>query len=40
VDRRKDGIVVRGAKTSITNAAMCDEIVVIPGRDLTEKDAG
>jgi aromatic ring hydroxylase len=39
VDRRKDGIVVRGAKTSITNAAMCDEIVVIPGRGLTEKDA-
>jgi len=39
VEKRKDGIIVRGAKTSITNAAMCDEIVVIPGRGLTEKDA-
>ncbi|HNT91591.1 MAG: 4-hydroxyphenylacetate 3-hydroxylase N-terminal domain-containing protein [Smithellaceae bacterium] len=39
VDKREDGIIVRGAKTSITNAAICDEIVVIPGRGLTEKDA-
>ncbi len=38
-EKRKDGIVVRGAKTCITNAAMCDELVVIPGRGLTEKDA-
>jgi 4-hydroxybutyryl-CoA dehydratase/vinylacetyl-CoA-Delta-isomerase len=39
VEKKKDGIVVRGAKASITNGAVCDEIVVIPGRGLTEKDA-
>lgn len=39
VEKRRDGIVVRGAKTSITGVAVCDEILVIPGRGLTEKDA-
>lgn len=38
VERKKEGIVVRGAKASITNGAVCDEIIVIPGRGLTEND--
>ena len=39
VEKKKDGIVVRGAKSCITNGAVSDELVVIPGRGLTEKDA-
>ncbi len=38
VDVRSDGIVVRGAKISITMAAYADEIIVIPTRAMTEKD--
>jgi len=39
IERRKDGIVVRGAKCSISHAVVCDEIVVVPNRGLTEKDS-
>jgi len=39
VERRKDGIVVCGAKASISHAAVCEELIVVPGRGLTEKDA-
>ena len=38
VEENKDGIVVRGAKISITMAAIADEIIVIPTRALIEKD--
>jgi 4-hydroxyphenylacetate 3-monooxygenase/4-hydroxybutyryl-CoA dehydratase/vinylacetyl-CoA-Delta-isomerase len=38
VERRHDGIVVRGAKNNITMAANADEIIVIPTRAMTEKD--
>jgi 4-hydroxybutyryl-CoA dehydratase/vinylacetyl-CoA-Delta-isomerase len=36
---RSDGIVVTGAKAHTTQAAVADEIVVIPTRAMTEKDA-
>ncbi|MFA6220789.1 MAG: 4-hydroxyphenylacetate 3-hydroxylase N-terminal domain-containing protein [Desulfomonilaceae bacterium] len=35
VERRSDGIVVRGCKVHITFAAVADEIVVVPTRSLT-----
>ncbi len=38
VDVRDDGIIVRGAKISITMAACADEIIVLPTRALTEQD--
>ena len=38
VDIRDDGIIVRGAKISITMAAYADEIIVIPTRALREQD--
>ena len=38
VDIRNDGIVVRGAKISITMAAYADEIIVLPTRALKEDD--
>lgn len=38
VDKRSDGIVVRGAKEHITGAAASHEIYVMPSRMLTEKD--
>ena len=38
VEKRDDGIVVRGAKISITMAAYADEIIVIPTRALREED--
>ena len=38
VDVRDDGIIVRGAKISITMVAYADEIIVIPTRALTEQD--
>lgn len=38
VEVRDDGIVVRGAKISITMAAYADEIIVIPTRALGEDD--
>lgn len=39
VDRRADGIVVRGAKAHITAAAYFNEMLVIPSRNMTEEDA-
>lgn len=38
VDVRDDGIVVRGAKISITMAAYADEIIVLPTRAMGEAD--
>jgi len=38
VEERDDGIVVRGAKISITMVAYADEIIVIPTRALREED--
>ncbi|MDR7482085.1 MAG: 4-hydroxyphenylacetate 3-hydroxylase N-terminal domain-containing protein [Armatimonadota bacterium] len=39
VERRRDGIVVRGAKAHTTNAVFSNEIVVLPTRALGEADA-
>jgi len=39
VERRPDGIVVRGAKAHTTNAVYADEIIVLPTRALTKDDA-
>ena len=39
VEERPDGIVVRGAKAHITIGAYADELIVIPTRAMTEKDA-
>jgi len=38
VERRDDGIVVRGAKISITMAAYADELIVVPTRALRPED--
>jgi aromatic ring hydroxylase len=38
VDRRPDGIVVRGAKAHITAGPVVDELIVIPTRALGEED--
>jgi len=38
VEERDDGIVVRGAKASITMVAYADEIIVVPTRALREDD--
>ncbi|WP_027718197.1 4-hydroxyphenylacetate 3-hydroxylase family protein [Desulfovirgula thermocuniculi] len=39
VERRSDGIVVRGAKAHNTIAPYAEEIIVLPTRHMTEKDA-
>jgi len=39
VEKRDDGIVVRGAKNHITMAAYADEIICLPTRMMTENDA-
>jgi aromatic ring hydroxylase len=39
VDRRPDGIVVRGAKAHISSGPIADELIVIPTRALTAEDA-
>lgn len=39
VERRQDGIVVRGAKAHTTNAVYADEIIVLPTRALGREDA-
>ncbi len=39
VEKRDDGIIVRGAKNHITIAPYAEEIIVVPTRMLTEKDA-
>ncbi len=38
LERRRDGIVVRGAKAQTTNAVFADEIIVLPTRALSEED--
>jgi aromatic ring hydroxylase len=38
VERRKDGIVVRGAKAHNTIGPYCDEIIAVPTRFLTEQE--
>ncbi|MEM1578079.1 MAG: 4-hydroxyphenylacetate 3-hydroxylase family protein [Archaeoglobaceae archaeon] len=38
VEKRSDGIIVRGAKNCITMASVADEIIVVPTRAMTEKD--
>lgn len=38
VERREDGIIVRGAKAHNTIAPYADEIIVVPTRAMTEKD--
>lgn len=38
VERRSDGIVVRGAKNCITMSAIADEIIVVPTRAMTPND--
>ena len=39
LDRREDGIVVRGAKAHTTMGPVVDEIIVLPTRAMTEEDA-
>ena len=39
VERRDDGIIVRGAKAHTTNTPVVDEIIVLPTRALGEADA-
>jgi 4-hydroxybutyryl-CoA dehydratase/vinylacetyl-CoA-Delta-isomerase len=38
VEERKDGIVVRGAKTHISQAPLCNEILIAPCRAMQEAD--
>lgn len=38
VERRKDGIIVRGAKMHITGAAIADEILVIPTKNMKQNE--
>ena len=38
VEEKKDGIVVRGAKTHISQAPLCNEILIAPCRAMTEDD--
>ncbi len=39
VERRKDGIVIRGAKTSVTSAALANELLVLPTHGMGPADA-
>ena len=39
VDKDKEGIIVRGAKAHITAAPYCNELFVIPCRNMVEEDA-
>jgi 4-hydroxybutyryl-CoA dehydratase/vinylacetyl-CoA-Delta-isomerase len=38
VEERKDGIIVRGAKTHISQAPLCNEILIAPCRAMKEED--
>lgn len=38
VEKRKDGVIIRGAKNHITMASQADEIVVVPTRTLTREE--
>ncbi|ARM75507.1 4-hydroxyphenylacetate 3-hydroxylase N-terminal domain-containing protein [Acidianus manzaensis] len=39
VEKRNDGIIVKGAKAHTTQSIFADEIIVIPTRAMTEKDS-
>jgi len=39
VERREDGIVVRGAKHHITTATVADELIILPTREMGEGEA-
>jgi len=39
VERKKDGIVIRGAKTSVTSAAVANELLVLPTHNMGPADA-
>jgi len=39
VEKNDEGIIVRGAKVHITAAAYCNELLVMPCRNMTEEDA-
>ena len=38
VERRADGIVIRGCKTSVTSGALCNELLVMPTHFMREDD--
>ena len=38
VEEKKDGIIVRGAKTHISQAPLCNEILIVPCRAMREDD--
>jgi len=38
VEERKDGVIVRGAKTHISQAPLCNEILIAPCRAMKEED--
>lgn len=38
VEKKRDGIIVRGAKANITTAAYSEEIIVVPTRGLTKEE--
>jgi 4-hydroxyphenylacetate 3-monooxygenase/4-hydroxybutyryl-CoA dehydratase/vinylacetyl-CoA-Delta-isomerase len=38
VEKKRDGIIVRGAKANITTAVYSDEIIVVPTRGLTKEE--
>jgi len=38
VEEKKDGVIVRGAKTHISQAPLCNEILIAPCRAMTEDD--
>jgi len=38
VEEKKDGIIVRGAKTHISQAPLCNEILIVPCRAMREND--
>lgn len=38
VERRDDGIVIRGCKTSVTSGALCNELLVMPTHFMREND--
>lgn len=39
IERRKDGIVIRGAKTSVTSAGLSNELLVLPTHGMGPSDA-
>ncbi|WP_333844706.1 4-hydroxyphenylacetate 3-hydroxylase family protein [Pelomicrobium sp.] len=39
VERRADGVVIQGVKAIVTGAPLCHELLVMPCRSMTERDA-